>query len=148
MRFAQTTMSSLRRFQGLERCGGQFRILVSATPSSIPAHDPTSYRWLAHCTLNYVVATRQLVAPFKSKPVSLRSSRGTCERTACVGGSQPALPATEIVFNGSNTTGSGCIAKKSEEIARSSESYVNRSDCTHSINLVKKSGDDPVYYSD
>ena len=33
-----------------------------------------------------------------------------------------------------------------EEIARSSESYVKRSDCLHSINLIKASSDDPVYY--
>lgn len=38
-------------------------------------------------------------------------------------------------------------ARNGEEIARSSESYVNRSDCDHSIDLVKKSGGDPVYYS-
>lgn len=38
-------------------------------------------------------------------------------------------------------------AKNGEAIARSSESYVNRSDCEHAIGLVKKSGDDPTYYS-
>jgi uncharacterized protein YegP (UPF0339 family) len=38
-------------------------------------------------------------------------------------------------------------AKNGEEIARSSESYVNRSDCEHSINLVKKSSGDPVFYT-
>jgi uncharacterized protein YegP (UPF0339 family) len=35
-----------------------------------------------------------------------------------------------------------------EPIARSSESYVNRSDCEHSINLVKNSKSDPIFYSD
>ncbi|WP_353507361.1 YegP family protein [Gimibacter soli] len=39
-------------------------------------------------------------------------------------------------------------AKNKEEIARSSESYHNRSDCTHSINLVKNSKDDQIYYYD
>lgn len=39
-------------------------------------------------------------------------------------------------------------AKNGEEIARSSESYVRRSDCEHSISLVKASAGDPVYYSD
>lgn len=39
-------------------------------------------------------------------------------------------------------------ARNKEAIARSSESYVNRSDCAHSINLVKGSGSDPVFYSD
>lgn len=38
-------------------------------------------------------------------------------------------------------------AKNAEEIARSSESYVNRDDCTHSITLVKNSKDDPVFYT-
>jgi len=38
--------------------------------------------------------------------------------------------------------------KNKEEIARSSESYVNRSDCTHSINLIKNSKNEPVYYYD
>ncbi len=37
-------------------------------------------------------------------------------------------------------------AKNGEEIARSSESYVARSDCTHSIDLVKNSKDDKVFY--
>jgi uncharacterized protein YegP (UPF0339 family) len=32
-------------------------------------------------------------------------------------------------------------------IARSSESYGNRSDCEHSIGLVKNSKNDPVYYN-
>lgn len=39
-------------------------------------------------------------------------------------------------------------AKNGEEIARSSESYVNRSDCDKSISLVKGSGKDKVYYSE
>lgn len=39
-------------------------------------------------------------------------------------------------------------AKNKEPIARSSESYVNRSDCTHSINLVKASSSDPLFYYD
>lgn len=39
-------------------------------------------------------------------------------------------------------------AKNREAIARSSESYVNRSDCLHSINLVKGSSDDMVYYTE
>ncbi|WP_232631198.1 YegP family protein [Methylobacterium sp. Leaf118] len=36
-------------------------------------------------------------------------------------------------------------AKNGEKIARSSESYVSRSDCEHSIKLIKVSGNDPVY---
>ncbi|WP_318870087.1 DUF1508 domain-containing protein [Sinorhizobium meliloti] len=39
-------------------------------------------------------------------------------------------------------------AKNKEEIARSSESYVNRSDCTHSISLVKNSMSDQIFYSE
>ena len=39
-------------------------------------------------------------------------------------------------------------AKNREAIARSSEIYINRSDCTHSINLVKNSKDDPIFYFD
>ena len=39
-------------------------------------------------------------------------------------------------------------AKNGEEIARSSESYVNRSNCTHSIDLVKNSSDDQVFYAE
>lgn len=35
-------------------------------------------------------------------------------------------------------------ASNGEEIARSSESYVKRADCTHSIDLVKDSADAPV----
>lgn len=37
-------------------------------------------------------------------------------------------------------------AANRKAIARSSESYHNRSDCVHSINLVKASKDDPVFY--
>ncbi len=36
--------------------------------------------------------------------------------------------------------------KNYEEIARSSESYVNRSDCLHSIQLMKNSAASKVYY--
>jgi len=39
-------------------------------------------------------------------------------------------------------------AKNREEIARSSESYINRSDCTHSISLMKGSSNDPVFYTE
>jgi len=39
-------------------------------------------------------------------------------------------------------------ASNGEEIARSSESYVNRSDCEHSISLVKASKDHKTYYSE
>ncbi|MGH8562744.1 MAG: YegP family protein [Gammaproteobacteria bacterium] len=39
-------------------------------------------------------------------------------------------------------------AKNGEEIARSSESYVNRSDCEHSIGLIKASSNHSVYYSE
>lgn len=37
-------------------------------------------------------------------------------------------------------------AKNGEAISRSSESYINRGDCTHSIHLMQKSGSDPIYY--
>ena len=37
-------------------------------------------------------------------------------------------------------------AKNGEEIARSSESYVKRSACEHSIRLVQNSSDDPIFY--
>ena len=37
-------------------------------------------------------------------------------------------------------------ASNGEAIARSSESYVNRSDCEHSINLVKNSKNDKIWY--
>ena len=36
-------------------------------------------------------------------------------------------------------------AKNGEEIARSSESYVNKTDCEHGIKLTKASGSDPIY---
>ena len=39
-------------------------------------------------------------------------------------------------------------AKNKEEIAKSSESYINRSDCEHSIDLVKGSKDHAVFYSE
>ena len=37
-------------------------------------------------------------------------------------------------------------AKNKEPIGRSSESYVKRSDCTHSIGLMQGSAQDPIYY--
>jgi uncharacterized protein YegP (UPF0339 family) len=37
-------------------------------------------------------------------------------------------------------------AKNREEIARSSESYVKRDDCTHSITLMQQSATSPVFY--
>jgi len=39
-------------------------------------------------------------------------------------------------------------AVNKEPIARSSESYVDRSDCTHSINLMKGSTDHKVFFSE
>lgn len=39
-------------------------------------------------------------------------------------------------------------AKNGEAIARSSESYVKRSDCSHGITLVKASSADPLFYYD
>lgn len=39
-------------------------------------------------------------------------------------------------------------ARNGEEIARSSESYVNRSDCRHSITLLQNSADDKVFYTE
>lgn len=39
-------------------------------------------------------------------------------------------------------------ASNGEEIAKSSESYINRSDCLHSINLIKKSSNDTVFYTE
>ena len=39
-------------------------------------------------------------------------------------------------------------ASNGEEIARSSESYVKHSDCTHSIDLVKRSSKDEVFVSE
>lgn len=39
-------------------------------------------------------------------------------------------------------------AKNGKAIARSSESYVSRSDCTHSISSVKGSKDDQIFYTD
>jgi uncharacterized protein YegP (UPF0339 family) len=37
-------------------------------------------------------------------------------------------------------------AKNKEEIARSSESYVKRDDCTHSILLMKASKDHTIFF--
>ncbi len=37
-------------------------------------------------------------------------------------------------------------AGNGEAIARSSESYVNRSDCTHSISLLQSSSNSPTFY--
>lgn len=37
-------------------------------------------------------------------------------------------------------------AKNGEEISRSSESYINRGDCTHSVQLMKNSSNDPLFY--
>jgi uncharacterized protein YegP (UPF0339 family) len=39
-------------------------------------------------------------------------------------------------------------ATNGEPIARSSESYVNRADCTHGIGLLKASADHPVFYTE
>jgi uncharacterized protein YegP (UPF0339 family) len=39
-------------------------------------------------------------------------------------------------------------ARNGEEIARSSESYRRGSDCAHSIELIKNSRNDPVFYYD
>ncbi|RYH42590.1 MAG: DUF1508 domain-containing protein [Alcaligenaceae bacterium] len=39
-------------------------------------------------------------------------------------------------------------ARNGEPIARSSESYVARSDCEHSIQLVRGSSTHPVFYFD
>lgn len=39
-------------------------------------------------------------------------------------------------------------ASNKEEIARSSESYVRKADCDHSIQLVKGSSGDPEFYSE
>jgi uncharacterized protein YegP (UPF0339 family) len=39
-------------------------------------------------------------------------------------------------------------ARNGEEIARSSESYVNRSDCHHSVELLKNSKNDKVFYTE
>ena len=37
-------------------------------------------------------------------------------------------------------------ARNGEAISRSSESYVNRTDCAHSIDLMKNSSASPVFY--
>ncbi|WP_345783412.1 DUF1508 domain-containing protein [Stenotrophomonas maltophilia group sp. Smal35] len=39
-------------------------------------------------------------------------------------------------------------ARNREPIARSSESYKNRSDCTHSVSLMKQSSNDPLFYTE
>ena len=39
-------------------------------------------------------------------------------------------------------------AANGEAISRSSESYVRRADCEHSINLMKGSGSHPVFYTE
>lgn len=39
-------------------------------------------------------------------------------------------------------------ASNAKAIARSSESYVHKSDCDHSITLVKNSSTDPVFYTE
>ncbi len=39
-------------------------------------------------------------------------------------------------------------AKNKEPIARSSESYKNREDCTHSIKLMQNSSNDKIFYSE
>ncbi|MGE4405923.1 DUF1508 domain-containing protein [Pseudomonas sp.] len=39
-------------------------------------------------------------------------------------------------------------AKNGEPISRSSESYINRADCTHSVQLMKNSSNDPLFYYD
>ncbi|TBG20630.1 DUF1508 domain-containing protein [Rhizobium johnstonii] len=39
-------------------------------------------------------------------------------------------------------------AKNKEEIARSSESYVNRSDCRRGITLMQGSSNDEVFFSE
>ena len=39
-------------------------------------------------------------------------------------------------------------ASNAEEIARSSESYVDRSDCTHSIKLVQGSASHKIFYTE
>jgi uncharacterized protein YegP (UPF0339 family) len=39
-------------------------------------------------------------------------------------------------------------AKNGEAISRSSESYVHRNDCTHSITLMQNSKNDPIFYTE
>jgi len=39
-------------------------------------------------------------------------------------------------------------ASNGKAIVRSSESYVKRADCEHSIDLVKNSKNDPVFYTE
>lgn len=39
-------------------------------------------------------------------------------------------------------------ASNGEAIARSSESYIRRSDCEHSINLMKNSSSSPIFFTE
>lgn len=39
-------------------------------------------------------------------------------------------------------------ASNREEIARSSESYVRRADCEHSIALMKQSSSSPIFFTE
>lgn len=39
-------------------------------------------------------------------------------------------------------------ARNGEAIARSSESYVKRSDCEHSMGLMKASSADPIFFTE
>lgn len=39
-------------------------------------------------------------------------------------------------------------AKNAKAISRSSESYVNKADCLHSIHLMQNSSKDQIYYTD
>lgn len=39
-------------------------------------------------------------------------------------------------------------AKNGEAIARSSESYVSRTDCEHSISIMKGSSSSPTFYTE
>lgn len=39
-------------------------------------------------------------------------------------------------------------ASNTKAISRSSESYVNRSDCTHSIDIMKGSSGSPMFYTE
>jgi uncharacterized protein YegP (UPF0339 family) len=39
-------------------------------------------------------------------------------------------------------------ARNGKAIARSSEIYINRADCEHSIDLIKASASHPVFYYD
>jgi uncharacterized protein YegP (UPF0339 family) len=39
-------------------------------------------------------------------------------------------------------------ARNGEAIARSSESYARREDCLHSVNIMKGSSGDPVFFTE